>query len=68
MQSPSVIAVFEMVRTERVLQWPGITEAGGGHAEADILGKNAREDVHRERRHVWGFMKQLAVLSYDASQ
>ena len=47
-----VIAVFEMVDTERVLEWPGITEAGGGHAEADILGKNARSDVHRERRHV----------------
>ena len=48
----SVIAVFEVVSAERVLEWAGISEASRGHAEADVLGKNARRNVHRERRHV----------------
>ena len=44
--SRRVIAVFEMVGTKRILQRSGITEATRSHAEADILGKNARNDVH----------------------
>ena len=48
----SVIAVLEVVGAERVLEWAGISEASRGHAEADVLGKNARCNVHRERRYV----------------
>jgi len=48
----SVIAVLEVVGAERVLEWTRISEASGSHAEADVLGKNARCNVHRERCHV----------------
>ena len=48
----SVIAVFEVVGAERVLEWAGIAEASGSHAEADVLGKDARCNVYRERRHI----------------
>ena len=37
----SVIAVLEVVGAERVLEWAGVSEASRGHAEADVLGKNA---------------------------
>ena len=47
-----VIAVFEMVGTERILERTGITQVSGSHPEADVLRKNARSDVHRERCHV----------------
>ena len=49
----SVVAMLEMVGAERILEWAGIAEAGGGYAKADVLGKNARCNVHGERRHIW---------------
>ena len=41
-----VIAVLEMVGVERILERAGIAEASGGHAEADVLGKNARDGLN----------------------
>ena len=49
----NVIAMLEMVGAERILEWAGIAEAGGGYAKADVLGKNARCNVDGERCHIW---------------
>ena len=48
----NVIAVLEVVSAERILDWTGITETSGSHTEADVLGKDARCNIHRERRHI----------------
>ena len=48
----NVITVLEVVSAKRVLDWTGITETSGSHTEADVLGKDARCNIHRERRHV----------------
>ena len=51
-QARSVLAMLEVVGAERVLEWAGIAEAGGSHTEADVLSKDARSNVHRERCHI----------------
>ena len=48
----SVIAVLKVVGAEHVLEGAGVSEAARTHAEADVLGKNARCDIHRERCYV----------------
>ena len=48
----SVIAVRQVVGAKRVVEWAGITEASGSHAEADVLRKEARCNAYRKRRHV----------------
>ena len=48
----SVIAVLEVVGTECVLEWSRFSEASGGHAEADVLSKNACCNANREWCHV----------------
>ena len=42
----SVVAALEVMRAEYVLERARIAEAGWCHAEADVLGKQARDDVH----------------------
>ena len=42
----SVVTAFEVMRTEHVLERARISEAGWLHAETDVLGKEARDDVH----------------------
>ena len=40
-----VIAAFEVMHAEDVLERAWISEAGWPHTEADVLGKDARHDV-----------------------
>ena len=48
----SVIAMREVVGAKHVLEWAGIAKASRSHAEADVLSKDARCNIHRERRHI----------------
>ena len=48
----SVTTMPEIVGAERVLEWAGVAETSRSHAEADVLRKDARGNVHGERRHI----------------